>query len=40
MLVRSQEDMEKQLEEQKKTVELQKKRYADMEVHDIQFLCA
>ena len=31
-LVRGREDMEKQLEEQTKTVETQKKRYAEMEV--------
>jgi peptidoglycan hydrolase CwlO-like protein len=31
-LLRAREDTERQLEEQKKTVETQKKRYADMEV--------
>ena len=31
-LLRSRQDLEKQLEEQKKTVETQKKRYSDMEV--------
>ena len=30
-LLRSREDTEKQLEEQKKSVEVQKKRYAEME---------
>ena len=31
-LLHSRQDLEKQLEEQKKTLELQKKRYSDMEV--------